>query len=60
MQSALRAIGSDVTMATGDNLASSAVSSPVLNFHLRNAQITASGVNVIANALNIITNSQLE
>jgi len=59
LQSALRAIGSDVTMAAVDNLANSAFSSSVLNVHLRNARITARDVNLLANALNMTPASAL-
>ena len=51
LQIALRAIGSDVANAAADHLAKSAVSSAALNLHLRNAQMTAADVKLIANAL---------
>ena len=59
LQKALRAIGSDVTMAAADNFASSAVSSSILNLHLRNARITAGDVKIIANALDKTPSSEL-
>ena len=59
LQSALRAIGSDVTMAVADNFASSVVSSAILNLHLRNARITAGDVKLIANALDMTPSSEL-
>ena len=48
-----------MTMAAADNLAISATSSAVLNLHLRNAKITASGVKLIANAMNIMPTCEL-
>jgi hypothetical protein len=59
LQNALRAIGSDVTMAAADNFARSVVSSSILNLHLRNARITASDVKIIANALDKTPSSEL-
>ena len=59
LQKALRAIGSDVTMAAADNFAISAVSSSILNLHLRNARITAGDVKIIANALDKTPSSEL-
>ena len=59
LQKALRAIGSDVTMAAADNFASSAVSSSILNLHLRNARITAGDVKIIANAMDKTPSSEL-
>ena len=46
-------------MATADKLASNAVSSPILNLHLRDARITAGDVKLIANALDMIPASEL-
>jgi len=59
LQNALRAIGSDVTMAAADNFARSVVSSSILNLHLRNARITASDVKIIANAMDKTPSSEL-
>ena len=59
LQIALRAIGSDVANAAADHLAKSAVSSAALNLHLRNAQMTAADVKLIANALDGTSVSEL-
>lgn len=59
LQIALRAIGSDVANTAADHLAKSAISSAALNLHLRNAQMTASDVKLIANALDRTTVSEL-
>ena len=59
LQIALRAIGSDVANAAADHLAKSAVSSAALNLHLRNAQMTAADVKLIANALDRTSVSEL-
>ena len=59
LQIALRAIGSDVANAAADHLAKSAVSSAALSLHLRNAQMTAADVKLIANALDRTSVSEL-
>ena len=59
LQIALRAIGSDVANAVADHLAKSAVSSAALSLHLRNAQMTAADVKLIANALDRTSVSEL-
>jgi hypothetical protein len=59
LQIALRAIGSDVTKAAADNLARSAISSAALNLHLRNAEMTAADVKLVANALDRTPVSEL-
>ena len=59
LQIALRAIGSDVANTAADHLAKSAISSAALNLHLRNAQMTASDVKLIANALDRTPVSEL-
>ena len=55
----IRAIGSDVTKAAADNLARSAISSAALNLHLRNAEMTAADVKLVANALDRTPVSEL-
>ena len=59
LQIALRAIGSDVANTVADHLAKGAVSSSALNLYLRNAQMTASDVKLIANALDKTSVSEL-
>ena len=59
LQFALREIGSDVANAAADHLAKRAISSAALNIHLRNAQMTAADVKLIADALNRTSVSEL-
>ena len=59
LQFALKEIGSDVANAAADHLAKRAISSATMNIHLRNAQMTAADVRLIADALNRTSVSEL-
>ena len=50
LQLALRAIGSHSTKAAAENLSEGVVNSATLNLHLRNTEVTADNLMLIANA----------